>query len=100
MSKNKNFLQIIDYLEETLKNRKNTKKKSYSKSLLDSNVAKVSQKVGEEAIELVIASNYKDKEQIIYESADLIFHLLVLWNITGIKLDDLAKELEGRKNDR
>lgn len=49
------------------------------------------------ALEVVIASNNKKKKQVIYESADLVFHLLVLWKKLNIKKNDIAKELLRRK---
>ena len=60
-------------------------------------MARVSQKVGEEAVEVVIAANLKDKKQTISESADLLFHLMLLWNKLEIKEEDIAKELLRRK---
>ena len=62
-----------------------------------SSAKRVSQKVGEEAVEVVIAANLKDKKQTIAESADLLFHLMVLWKKLGIKEEDIAKELIRRK---
>ena len=66
-------------------------------SLLKKSIARISQKVGEEAVEVVIAANLKDKKQAIAESADLLFHLMVLWKKLGVKEEDVAKELSRRK---
>ena len=88
---------ILIYLESMINKKKNSKKESYTSELLTQNIDRISQKVGEEAIEVVIASNNKKKKQVIYESADLIFHLLVLWNKLKIKNDDIAQELLRRK---
>ncbi len=71
--------EVLSYLEKVIEDRKKSKNKSYTSDLLSQGIDRVSQKVGEEAIEVVIASNNKKKKQVIYESADLIFHLLVLW---------------------
>ena len=76
---------------------KNQKKKTYTSDLLSQGIDRVSQKVGEEAIEVVIASNNKKKKQVISESADLLFHLLVLWTKLNINKNDIAKELFKRK---
>ena len=88
---------ILIYLESMINKKKNSKKESYTSELLTQNIDRISQKVGEEAIEVVIASNNIKKKQVIYESADLIFHLLVLWNKLKIKNDDIAQELLRRK---
>ena len=101
MSKNiDKFNEILEYLERIIEDRKKTKNKSYTSNLLSQGIDRISQKVGEEAIEVVIASNNKKKKQVIYESADLVFHLLVLWAKLNIKKSDVAKELIRRKNDK
>ena len=100
MTENESKLhEVLTYLEKIINDKKNSKKKSYTAELLSQGTDRISQKVGEEAIEVVIASNNKKKKQVIYESADLIFHLLVLWKKLGIKNNDIAKELLRRKND-
>tara|TARA_X000000950_G_C13793010_1_gene610176 strand:+ start:722 stop:1021 length:300 start_codon:yes stop_codon:yes gene_type:complete len=98
MTENESKLyEVLTYLEKVINDRKNSKEKSYTAELLSQGTDRISQKVGEEAIEVVIASNNKKKKQVIYESADLIFHLLVLWKKLGIKNNDIAKELLRRK---
>ena len=98
MIKNENKLyEVFTYLEKIISDRKNCKEKSYTAELLSQGTDRISQKVGEEAIEVVIASNNKKKKQVIYESADLVFHLLVLWKKLNIKKNDIAKELLRRK---
>ena len=98
MTDNENKLyEVFTYLEKIINDRKNSEEKSYTTELLSQGTDRISQKVGEEAIEVVIASNNKKKKQVIYESADLIFHLLVLWKKLGIKNNDIAKELLRRK---
>ena len=80
MNRNEDKLsEVLSYLEKIIEDRKKSKNKSYTSDLLSQGIDRVSQKVGEEAIEVVIASNNKKKKQVIYESADLVFHLLVLW---------------------
>ena len=101
MSKNiDKFNEVLGYLEQIIEDRKKAKSKSYTSNLLSQGIDRISQKVGEEAIEVVIASNNEKKKQVIYESADLIFHLLVLWAKLNIKKSDVAKELMRRKNDK
>jgi phosphoribosyl-ATP pyrophosphohydrolase len=60
-------------------------------------VPKIAQKVGEEAVEAVIAAMADDRDGLIGESADLIFHLLVLLRAKGITLADIAAELDRRE---
>ena len=98
MNKNQDKMsEVISYLEKIIEDRKKKKKKTYTSELLSQGIERISQKVGEEAIEVVIASNNKKKKQVIFESADLIFHLLVLWAKLNIKKNDIAKELLRRK---
>ncbi len=69
---------------------------SYTAELLDQGVSKVSQKVGEEAVELVVAANAEDDARVAAESADLVYHLLVLLQARGVTLDAVLRELEQR----
>ena len=89
--------EVISYLEKTIESRNVSSEATYTSSLLKKSIARISQKVGEEAIEVVIAANLKDKKQTISESSDLLFHLMVLWRKLGIKEEDIAKELLRRK---
>lgn len=70
---------------------------SYTASLLDRGIDTVCKKVGEEATEVVLAAKGDEHEQIVYESADLLYHLAVLWQKTGVGLDEVAAELESRR---
>lgn len=99
-SKNNKLSEVLIYLEDIIEKKKNASEKSYTSDLLKKGVDRVSQKVGEEAVEVVIASNNNDKEKVIYESADLLFHLLVLWKKLNIKNYDIAEELLRRRNDK
>ena len=58
--------------------------------------AKISQKVGEEAVEVVVAANSEDDERLASETADLLYHLLVLLQARGVPLDRVWRELENR----
>ncbi|AQT46235.1 phosphoribosyl-ATP diphosphatase [Bartonella choladocola] len=69
---------------------------SYTASLVQKGIGRAAKKMGEEAVETVIASIDEDDKHFISESADLIYHLLVMWHIRGIKLDDVIKELARR----
>jgi len=69
---------------------------SYTAELLDRGIPAASQKVGEEAVELVVAANAEDASRVVAESADLVYHLLVLLQARGITLDAVWRELEQR----
>ena len=69
---------------------------SYTTSLFRSGVNKMAQKVGEEAVETVIEATNGTKEQLLYETSDLIYHLIVLLTEKGLRIEDLARELEAR----
>ena len=97
MRKQKLFTEIIEYLQDTIENKSKSSNDSYTSKLLNQKINRIAQKVGEEAIEVVIASSNKKKTDTIYESADLLFHLMVLWKKLDIKLSDIAQELDKRK---
>lgn len=69
---------------------------SYTVRLLDAGVPKVSQKVGEEAVELVVAATSQDDGRVAAEAADLLYHLLVLLKARGVPLDAVLRELDTR----
>ena len=70
---------------------------SYTARLLAGGVGKVSQKVGEEAVEVVVAANSEDDERLASEAADLLYHLFVLLQTRGVPLDAVWQELERRE---
>lgn len=69
---------------------------SYTVRLLDEGVPKLSQKVGEEAVEVVVAANSEDGGRLASEAADLLYHLLVLLQGRGVALDAVLSELSRR----
>src|SRR5690606_33022508 len=73
---------------------------SYVASLVASGERRIAQKVGEEAVELVLAAAAGDRDEQVAEAADLLFHLLVLLNANGITLAEVAALLEQRHADR
>jgi phosphoribosyl-ATP pyrophosphohydrolase/phosphoribosyl-AMP cyclohydrolase len=84
-------------LEEIIRQRKeNPKAESYTSKLLESGINKVAQKVGEEAIELVIESKDDNKELFLNEAADLLYHYLVLLAAKGFSLSDVNSVLKQR----
>jgi phosphoribosyl-ATP pyrophosphohydrolase len=70
---------------------------SYTAKLLGRGTAKVAQKLGEEAVEAVIEAVRGDRRALIGESADLLYHLLVLWADAGIAPDEIWGELQRRE---
>jgi len=70
--------------------------RSYTVELLDRGVPAISQKVGEEAVEVVVAANAEEPERLASEAADLLYHLLVLLQARGVPLDAVWKELAHR----
>ena len=69
---------------------------SYTRKLLDRGVAQCAKKFGEEAVETALAAVAEDRERLIAEAADLIYHLLVLLKARGIPLADVETELAAR----
>ena len=69
---------------------------SYTTSLFQSGVNKIAQKVGEEAVETVIEACNGTDERLIYEGADLLYHLIVLLTSKGFRIEDLVDELKER----
>ncbi len=93
----KNDEWSIKSLEATIQERKaNPKKGSYTNTLFDSGINKVAQKVGEEAVELVIEAKDDNKELFLNEAADLMYHYLVLLTAKGYSLQDVTEVLKKR----
>jgi phosphoribosyl-AMP cyclohydrolase / phosphoribosyl-ATP pyrophosphohydrolase len=89
-----NFLY---YLEDIIELRKKSHdEKSYVRQLFAAGINKIAQKVGEEAVELVIEAKDTNKELFMNEAADLLFHYLVLLNAKGYNLQDIVSVLEER----
>jgi len=80
-----------------LSRKKKMPEGSYVASLFRDGDDRIVQKVGEEAVEVVIAAKNTSKQRIISEVADLLFHLLILLASKGITLPDILNELEKRK---
>jgi phosphoribosyl-ATP pyrophosphohydrolase/phosphoribosyl-AMP cyclohydrolase len=76
---------------------KNPKEGSYTNYLFEKGLDKMLKKVGEESAEVIIAAKNHDISEIRYEVADLLYHLLVVLVERGLTLEDVYKELEGRK---
>jgi phosphoribosyl-ATP pyrophosphohydrolase/phosphoribosyl-AMP cyclohydrolase len=93
----KNDIWSLGSLERVIKDRKvNPKEGSYTTSLLTAGINKVAQKVGEEAIELVIEAKDNNKDKFLGEAADLMYHYLVLLTAKGYSMDDVLAVLKQR----
>lgn len=90
---------FISKLEDTIKNRIENAdaSKSYVASLFKKGINKVAQKVGEEAVEVVIEAKDNNDELFLNESADLLFHYLMLLQAKGYKLNDVVNVLKSRE---
>lgn len=84
-------------LEKVIKNRKNNPtEKSYTSSLFQKGINKIAQKVGEEAVEIVIEAKDNNDDLFLGEAADLMYHYLVLLAAKNKNLEDVIKVLRGR----
>jgi len=93
----KNQSPGLAFLEAVIEERiKDPKPGSYTNTLLDAGINKVAQKVGEEAIELVIEAKDNNKELFLNEAADLMYHYLVLLAAKGYSLDEVTSVLRQR----
>ena len=95
---NKQYFGFLSELENVIKSRRVNadSKNSYVASLFEKGINKIAQKVGEEAVEIVIEA--KDDNDVLFlnEGADLLFHYLILLQAKGFTLKDIVKVLEGR----
>lgn len=88
-------LSILKELEDVIKDRKvHPKANSYTNSLFKKGKEEIYKKVGEELVEVLVAEG---KDRIVYETADLLYHLIVLLVYNNIELKDVMKELSGRR---
>lgn len=95
--KNSGGTGFINQLRAIIKDRKNNPgEKSYTSSLFAKGINKVAQKVGEEAVELVIEAKDNNKELFLGEAADLLFHYLILLEQKNIELDEVIEVLQKR----
>jgi phosphoribosyl-AMP cyclohydrolase / phosphoribosyl-ATP pyrophosphohydrolase len=92
------FLAVLENIIADRKN--NPSDKSYTTSLFAKGINKVAQKVGEEAVELVIESKDDNKELFLGEAADLLFHYLILLQAKGFELKDVVKVLKERHKNK
>ncbi|AZQ58189.1 bifunctional phosphoribosyl-AMP cyclohydrolase/phosphoribosyl-ATP diphosphatase HisIE [Maribacter sp. MJ134] len=97
--KNESQFGFFSELEDTIQQRRTAAdgEKSYVASLFQKGINKIAQKVGEEAVETVIEAMDTNDDLFLYESADLLFHYLILLQAKGYTLRDIEKELMKRK---
>jgi phosphoribosyl-ATP pyrophosphohydrolase len=87
----------LNDLEEVVARRaKVSPEESWTAKLVAGGQTKAAKKLGEEAVETVIAALAQDRKDLVSESADLVYHLMVVLNIAGIPLQDVLDELERR----
>ena len=90
-------IQFLEYLQDFIDQRKEEMPEgSYTTSLFQKGTRKITQKVGEEAVETIIGAMANDDENFLYEGADLLYHLIVLLTHKGYRIEDLARELRKR----
>lgn len=90
---------FIKHLETIIKDRKdNPQDSSYTSKLFQGGIDRIAKKIGEEAGEVIIAAKNQDKTELANESADLLFHLLILLQAEGLTLDDVISVLKTRHN--
>ena len=89
----------FDRLFETIKSRKDADPaSSYTAKLFHQGKLKIAKKLGEEGVETALAAVAEDKEHLVNESADLLYHLLVLWAACGVTPDEAYAALDARTN--
>ena len=89
---------VLDVLYETVESRRGADPaSSWTARLLAAGVPSVAKKTGEEAVEAILAAMAEDPEALAAESADLLYHLLVLWAACGVTPDRVWRELERRE---
>lgn len=94
---NDNPIMFLTELQRFINQRHNEMPEgSYTTSLFKEGLSRMTQKVGEEAVELVIESMKGDNERLIYEASDLFYHLIVLLTSKGLSIENIARELMER----
>jgi phosphoribosyl-ATP pyrophosphohydrolase len=89
--------ETLEQLAATIKARRTADpEQSYTRRLIDAGPAKPAQKLGEEAVETVIAALSQDEKALTAEAADLLYHLLVLLECRGVAIAAVLKQLEAR----
>ena len=97
MTDNASTIYFLEELYETIVSRKGgDPEESYTAKIFEEGLGKSAQKIGEEATEVIVAALRETPAHVVSESADLIYHLLVLWAALEIKPADVIEELKSR----
>lgn len=92
-----NPMLFLSYLQDFIEQRhREMPEKSYTTSLFKDGINRMAQKVGEEALEAVIEAVSGNDERLLYESADMLYHLIVLLTSKGLRIEDVLRELQER----
>ena len=92
-------VQFLSFLQDFIdKRHKEMPEGSYTTSLFESGINRIAQKVGEEALETVIEATNGTNGRLVYEAADMLYHLIVLLSEQGLRIEDLAEALYRRHN--
>ena len=95
----KNPLAFLSELQDFIEKRhEEMPEGSYTTSLFNDGLNRMAQKVGEEALEMVIEATNGTNDRLIYECSDMFYHLIVLLTSKGLRIEDVAKELSERHN--
>lgn len=93
--------QFLDDLDQLIKDRKHyPEKDSYTSELFQKGLDRILKKIGEESGEVIIAAKNKDDKELIHESADLIFHLMVVLRNQNLSFQDVVDALQERHKKR
>ena len=97
MTEEQKSRRFLDELFEVIKSRKDADPEtSYTAQLFDGGIEKITRKFGEESIEVIVAALRETPGHVISESADLLYHLMVLWAEQDITPEDVCDELANR----
>jgi phosphoribosyl-ATP pyrophosphohydrolase/phosphoribosyl-AMP cyclohydrolase len=92
-----NNLEFLAILQDLIESRKKEMpERSYTTTLFSKGINKIAQKVGEEAVELVIEAKDNDRELFLNESADLLYHMMVLFAAKNVRIEDVVEVLISR----
>ena len=90
--------KILDELWKVINEREQSgEESSYTKGMLEQGINKISQKLGEEASELIVATLAETKKEVVGESADLLYHWLLLLKASGVEPSEVYQELANRR---
>ena len=94
MSENNVLQELYKIIEDR---KENPIEGSYTSYLFEEGLDKILKKIGEESAEVIISSKNNDSKEMVSEISDLLYHTLVLMVLQGVKIDDIAIELEKRR---